>query len=90
MPEYSPQNIQTIISFLKNSHQYYLQKRYPQIKQYDIEEINEINIHAEILMLGKFFDKYFPEVSGHPDYEDDVVFPYVLNPNNPHLHSTKL
>jgi regulator of cell morphogenesis and NO signaling len=81
MPEYSPQNIQTIISYLKNSHQYYLQEKYPQIKQY-IEEINKINNHAEILMLGKFFDKYFLEVSEHLDYEDEVVFPYVLDLNN--------
>lgn len=81
LPEYSQQNIQTIISYLENSHQYYLKEKYPQIRQY-IEEINKINNHAEILMLGKFFDKYFLEVSEHLDYEDDVVFPYVLNLSN--------
>lgn len=81
MSEYSPHNIQTIIRYLENSHQYYLQEKYPQIRQF-IEEINKINNHAEILMLGKFFDKYFLEVSEHLDYEDDVVFPYVLNLNS--------
>ena len=30
-------------------------------------------------MLGKFFDKYFKEVTEHLDYENEVVFPYVLN-----------
>jgi regulator of cell morphogenesis and NO signaling len=79
--EYSYNDILSIIKYLENSHQYYLQEKYPQIRQY-IEEINKINNHAEILMLGKFFDKYFLEVSEHLDYEDDVVFPYVLNLNN--------
>lgn len=79
--EYSSGNIQTIIRYLENSHQYYLKEKYPQIRQY-IEEINKINNHAEILMLGKFFDKYFMEVAEHLDYENEVVFPYVLNLNN--------
>ena len=33
-------------------------------------------------MIGKFFDKYFMEVTEHLDYENDVVFPYVPNLNN--------
>lgn len=81
LSEYSSGNIKTIIRYLENSHQYYMKEKYPQIKQY-IEEINKINNHAEILMLGKFFDKYFMEVTEHLDYENEVVFPYVLNLNN--------
>lgn len=79
--EYSSGNIKTIIKYLENSHQYYLKEKYPQIRQY-IEEINKKNNHAEILMLGKFFDKYFGEVAEHLDYENAVVFPYVLNLDN--------
>jgi regulator of cell morphogenesis and NO signaling len=79
--EYSSSNIQTIIKYLQNSHQYYLKEKYPQIRQY-ITEINKRNTHAEILMLGKFFDKYFAEVSEHLDYENAVVFPYVLDLDN--------
>lgn len=79
--EYSSVDIQTIIKYLENSHQYYLKEKYPQIREY-IEEINKKNNHAEILMLGKFFDKYFGEVAEHLDYENEVVFPYVLNLNN--------
>lgn len=76
--EYSTVSIRTIIKYLKNSHWYYLNEKYPQIRQY-IEDINKMNNHAEILMLGKFFDKYCIEVSEHLDYENDVVFPYVLD-----------
>jgi regulator of cell morphogenesis and NO signaling len=79
--EYSFDDIQTIIKYLKNCHRYYLEEKYPMIKNY-IEMINRINDHSEILMIGKFFDKYFEEVIDHLDYEDDVVFPYVLRLNN--------
>jgi regulator of cell morphogenesis and NO signaling len=74
---YSPGIIRSTIKYLKNSHQYYLDEKYPQIKKY-IDEINKLNDKAEILMIGKFFDKYFSEVKEHLDYENNVVFPYVL------------
>jgi regulator of cell morphogenesis and NO signaling len=76
--EYSFKDIHLIIRYLKNSHQYYLKEKYPQIRNY-IKQVFEVNDHPEILMLEKFFDKYFKEVSEHLNYEDDVVFPYVVN-----------
>ena len=79
--DYSFNDIQTIIKYLKSSHEYYLDEKYPLIQKY-IEMINSINDHPEILMIGKFFDKYFKEVVEHLDYEDDVVFPYVLDLND--------
>lgn len=81
MTEYSSNDIQTIINYLKNSHQYYLKEKYPQIQDY-IKQIYQINNHPEILMIDKFFDKYFIEVTEHLDYENQVVFPYVLNLDN--------
>ncbi len=77
---YSQEAVQTIIRYLENSHQYYLNEKYPQIRHY-IGEINKINTHAEISMIGTFFDKYFREVTEHLDYEGKVVFPYVLSLN---------
>ncbi|MBE0666477.1 MAG: hypothetical protein IH593_02275 [Bacteroidales bacterium] len=79
--KYSFETVQTIIKYLENSHRYYLEEKYPQIRHY-IGEINRINTHTEILMIGTFFDKYFTEVTEHLDYEGHVVFPYVLNLNN--------
>jgi regulator of cell morphogenesis and NO signaling len=81
VPEYSSGDVKTIIRYLENSHRYYLKEIYPRIRKY-IEEINKINNHAEILMIGKFFDKYFMEVTEHLDYENTVVFPYVLDLDN--------
>lgn len=74
---YSSGVIRTIIGYLKNSHLYYLGDKYPLIKSC-IEEINTLNDTPEIQMIGKFFDKYFIEVKEHLDYEDNVVFPYVI------------
>lgn len=79
--EYSTSVIRTIISYLKNSHRYYLEDMYPLIES-RIKEINIINDSPEIQMIGKFFDKYFIEVSEHLRYENNVVFPYVIGLDN--------
>lgn len=76
--EYSPHAIRDLIRYLKNSHQYYLDDMYPLIRNC-IEKINSLNDSPEIQMIGKFFDKYFIEVREHLDYENNVVFPYVLS-----------
>lgn len=78
LKESSSDDIQAIINYLKNSHQYYLKEKYPQIQDY-IKQIYQLNNHPEILMIEKFFDKYFLEVTEHLDYENYIVFPYVLN-----------
>jgi len=79
--KYSSSDIRNIITYLKNSHQFYLKEKYPQIQSY-IEQIYKVNNHAEILLIEKFFEKYFEEVTEHLDYENEVVFPYVLNLDN--------
>lgn len=75
--EYSSEIIQTIIKYLRNSHQYYLEDKFPVIKS-SIEEIDTLNDSPGIQMTGKFFNEYFIEVKEHLDYENNVVFPYVL------------
>lgn len=76
--EYISKDIQSIIKYLGNSHNYYIKEIYPRIQEY-IKEIYKINSHPEILMIEKFFDNYFEEVNEHLEYENKVVFPYVLN-----------
>jgi regulator of cell morphogenesis and NO signaling len=68
--------IQTIISYLRNSHKYYTQDIYPNI-QHIIKEMYQVNNHKEMVLVEKFFNGYFHEVAEHLDYEDDVVFPYI-------------
>ncbi len=73
---YAFSDLNTITVFLRNSHQYYLNEKYPQIRKY-IAQMYEINEQASMLMVEKFFDEYFSEVTEHLLYEDQVVFSYI-------------
>jgi regulator of cell morphogenesis and NO signaling len=39
----------------------------------------ELNEQSAMVMVEKFFDQYFSEVTEHLQYEDQVVFDYVNN-----------
>lgn len=67
-----------IILFLKNSHRYYENEKYPEIKNY-ISQLTKLNNSKEIKLVGKFFDEYFSEVKEHLNYEDEIAFPYFLS-----------
>ncbi len=71
-------NVTQIIDFLKKSHQHYLIEQFPLLTMH-LSEISRLNSHAEIDMLIKFFDDYLDEVAEHLRYEDEIVFPYIIN-----------
>lgn len=75
--EYSNKDIGNIIKYLQNCHLYYIEEKYPQISNY----IKKIDKNSETIMIEKFFEKYFKEVNEHLEYENKVVFPYILNLN---------
>ncbi|KKK78533.1 hypothetical protein LCGC14_2842620 [marine sediment metagenome] len=68
---------QTIIQFLKNSHKYYLEEKYPEISN-NIQLMIKKNSDSEILMVERFFEEYKNEVVEHLAYENDIVFPYII------------
>ena len=74
--EFTFDDIQTIIGYLKKCHEYYLNEKYPKIQRY-IKRIQELNDLPEIKLIEVFFNEYFNEVKIHLDYEDNVVFPYI-------------
>ncbi len=78
-------DLERVVRFLRNSHNYYRNDRYPQMKDY-IHQLQEHNPGSkELELLEKFFNEYFDEVMEHFDYEDNVAFPYFINLfNNPH------
>lgn len=86
---YSFNDIHVIINYLKKSHLYYLNEKYPQIRNY-IEKIHEINNQKEIVLVEKFFVKYFNEVSEHLEYENRIAFPYILNLLNQIEHKKEI
>lgn len=82
----SGKDILQMIDFLRNSHIYYRENKYPEIKSY-ILELQAENSCKELSLLEKFFNTYFEEVLEHLDYEDNIAFPYftelVTNNNIP-------
>ena len=71
-------DIKEIIQYLKNSHQYYSHEVFPEIIK-NIHLMSEYNKKPEILMVEDFFNDYKKEVDQHFDYENETVFPYILN-----------
>lgn len=68
-----------IIAFLKNSHQFYLSEKIPEIHGIIDQLIkNGINRKTEIKLVEDFFTEYIREVKEHLDYEDEIAFPYFL------------
>lgn len=78
--DYDKISIETLISFLKNGHKYFLGFKLPAIRSKMLSAIDstELNTAYKDILL-KFFDEYVEEVDNHMRYEDEVVFPYVLD-----------
>jgi len=72
---FSGYDLAGIIKYLKNSHNYYENEKYPEIRAL-IDQLYLKNDAPEIKLIGKFFDEYFEEVKEHLSYENKTVFPY--------------
>lgn len=72
-------SIVSIVDYLRNAHSYFLNFKLPAIRNKLLEAINvpDETIPYGIIFM-KFFDEYVSEVQKHMQYEDKVVFPYVL------------
>ncbi len=68
--------IHTLLSYLSNSHQYYLTERIVEIEQ-SIHAMNQSCSNKHYSIIETFFDGYKKEVIKHLEYEDSSVFPYV-------------
>lgn len=83
-------DVMVTINFLRNSHRYYREDKYPQISTY-IHILQERHPVKEMILLEQFFDEYFAEVMDHLDYEDNVAFPYFVKLiNNGHEDQKEL
>ncbi|MCU0363819.1 MAG: hemerythrin domain-containing protein [Bacteroidales bacterium] len=68
-------DIPHLINYLRNSHSYYKNEKYPEITSY-IHSLKENEGSLELEMVEKFFNDYFAEVIEHLDYEEKTAFPY--------------
>ncbi len=78
--DYDKISVSSLIGFLKNGHQYFLGYKLPAIRGKLVDAIEATGTEAmykEIIL--RFFDEYVAEVKSHMLYEDEVVFPYVMN-----------
>ena len=69
--------IEGIITYLQNSHTDYLEVRMPQI----IDNILDLATICQIKngnILNSFCEKYKQEVIAHFKYEEEIVFPYII------------
>ncbi|MDR1169571.1 MAG: hemerythrin domain-containing protein [Prevotellaceae bacterium] len=80
--EYLPDNrllddipLDNLVCYLKNSHKDYRINRIPRLSQNILDAIQE----PHKAMFGKFCEKYENDVSTHLDYEEKVVFPYIIS-----------
>ncbi len=73
--DFSNGDIADIIVYLKNSHNFYENEKYPEIIAL-IQELYSKNDSPEIKLIDKFFNEYFGEVKEHLSYENSTAFPY--------------
>lgn len=69
-------SINALITYLQNSHEYFLQFRLPHLRRKLTEVIAECSSDVAYV-IGRFFDEYAEEVDKHMMYEEQTVFPYV-------------
>lgn len=69
-------DINSILTYLSNSHKYYVEERIPHIEHH-LERI--INACPERFgnTIKRFFIEYKKEVANHFSYEEFTVFPYI-------------
>jgi len=65
-----------VAQFLHNSHNYYLQYKYPHIRANLLTALDPSHSDINPIII-KYFDDYINEVQAHFNYEEHTVFPYV-------------
>jgi len=69
-------SLETLINYLHNAHDYFLNFRLPHIRRKLIDAISDCPEDISFV-IRKFFDEYAMEVNKHMSYEENTVFPYV-------------
>lgn len=69
-------SVDSLITYLHNAHDYFLNFRLPHLRRKLMEVITECPDDVAFV-ITKFFDEYSDEVNKHMMYEEKTVFPYV-------------
>jgi regulator of cell morphogenesis and NO signaling len=69
-------SLESLVRYLHNSHDYFLNYRLPEIREKLIKALDENQGDLNKAVV-EYFDKFVVEVKKHMLYEDNKVFPYV-------------
>lgn len=70
-------DLEALISYLENAHDYYLDFSLPMIKRKLVEALGGAGNDELSLLIMRFYDDYVQEVRRHMEYESREVFAYV-------------
>lgn len=71
-------DLPSILKFLKNSHTFYKEDKYPELSEY-LKILKQSQNRKDMELLELFFYDYFKEVLDHLRYEDEIAFPYFCS-----------
>ena len=75
--EYSMLNVGSLLTYLRNSHSFFLDFRLPSIRRKVLEAV-DCSTNNEIgFLILKFFDDYVAEIKKHQEYESKHFFTYI-------------
>ena len=75
--EYMSLHVESLLSYLRKSHTYFLDFMLPMIRRKFVEAV-DCSTHNEVgFLILKFFDDYMVEIKNHQDYEGEHFFSYV-------------
>ena len=78
IPDFNSEDIKCIVRYLQNCHNYYLNERANKIVKY-VKQISEDTHCKGIRLLEDFVKNYIDEIKKHFDYENEIVFPYMIS-----------
>lgn len=70
-------SVRTLITYLENTHTYFLDFLLPQIRRKLLDAIDTVAGGKVAFLILRFFDDYQAEVRKHMAYENSKTFPYV-------------
>ena len=74
---YEDISLPSLIGYLKQAHEYFLDFNLPNLRRKLIESIDCSGSNDIAMLIVRFYDEYVAEVRKHMEYENDVVFTYV-------------
>ena len=69
--------LSSLVGYLKQAHEYFLDFNLPNIRRKLIEAIDCSGSNDIAMLIVRFYDEYVTEVRKHMEHENEVVFAYV-------------